>query len=146
MTEPCSKEVVIADHKEEIERLKTKASDNKDQLITIRTTQISIDLDIKHIKARAETNITRFNDLEKQVLATAYDVLRVKEIVSNGLSAKVAYIETAITRLIPIIDEITKTKDHVEGFFWGSIKALVYGAVVAVVAFLIWGLVHGWKP
>jgi hypothetical protein len=81
-------------------------------------------------------------EIQGQIGLVGADIAHVKGRIDNGMSHTIANLNTLLTKLEPVIDHHSSIVKRIEGIGW----TLATGLILTLVAYLGWGIAHGFKP
>ena len=97
---------------------------------------------IKEIKAEASTAKDKLHDMEVRQVKIDGNVEHIKGRIDNGMSHTIHNLDQTLTKLTPIIEHHSDIVKRIEGIGW----TLSTGLILTLVAYLGWGIAHGFKP
>jgi hypothetical protein len=97
---------------------------------------------IKEIKSDALIAKDKLHEMEVRQVEIQGDVKHIKTRIDNGMSHTIHNLDQTLTKLTPIIEHHSDIVKRIEGIGW----TLATGLILTLVAYLGWGIAHGFKP
>jgi hypothetical protein len=96
---------------------------------------------IENLYKRAGANKEKLHEMEVRQVEILGDVKHIKERLDNGMSHTISNLDQTLTKLVPVIDHHSSIVKRIEGIGW----TLATSFILALVAYLAWGIGHGFK-
>ena len=91
---------------------------------------------------KIESITGKMQTIEVRQVEIQGDVKHIKTRIDNGMSHTIASIHEKLTLLTPVIEHHANIVKRIEGIGW----TLSTGLILTLVAYLGWGISHGFKP
>jgi len=97
---------------------------------------------IKEMKVEASVSKDKLHEMEVRQVKIDGNVEHIKSRIDNGMSHTIAKMNENFTKLVPVIEHHSSIVKRIEGIGW----TLTTGLILTLIAYLGWGISHGFKP
>jgi hypothetical protein len=88
-----------------------------------------------------EEKMKKLQEMEVRQVEIQGDIKHIKTRIDNGMSHTIQNLDQTLTKLVPVIDHHSNIVKRIEGIGW----TLATSFILALVAYLAWGVSHGFK-
>jgi hypothetical protein len=96
---------------------------------------------IKKLFDHHDTKLKQLHEIEVRQVEIQGDVKHIKARLDNGMSHTIHNLDQTLTKLEPIIRHHSEIVKRIEGIGW----TLATSFILALIAYLGWGIAHGFK-
>jgi hypothetical protein len=88
-----------------------------------------------------EEKMKQLGQMEVRQVEIQGDIKHIKTRIDNGMSHTIHNLDQTLMKLVPVIDHHASIVKRIEGIGW----TLATSLILALVAYLAWGISHGFK-
>lgn len=96
---------------------------------------------IKKLFDHHDTKLKQLYEMKVRQVEIQGDVKHIKARIDNGMSHTIHNLDQTLTKLEPIINHHSDIVKRIEGIGW----TLATSLILALIAYLGWGIAHGFK-